>query len=156
MRALATIGLCLLLNSTLSAAKPAKEPSWVRLRSQAPTYRLANGKAEVSILFDRLLNQQTRAAMQYLVAKPGLVIPLHVHAKSVELLYILAGSGQMQLADARGRLQQITVRAGMAIWIPQGRRHGLSLKGATQPLTAIQVYLPGGPEQRFRKGRRIR
>jgi mannose-6-phosphate isomerase-like protein (cupin superfamily) len=44
------------------------------------------------------------------------------------------------------------VRPGMAIFIPAGTKHALKVDTKVEPLRAIQIYTPGGPEQRFQKG----
>lgn len=110
----------------------------------------------MAILLDKAMTGRTRASMQFLVAKPGMVIPIHRHPRSAELLYILQGGGRMMIEDAKGTPHFYTVTPGMAIWIPCGWRHSLSLKKTAGELKALQVYVPGGPEQRFRKGRRLR
>ncbi len=50
----------------------------------------------------------------------------------------------MTLGDAA-----ITVEKGMALRIPAGVAHSFTV-GGEEPMEIVQVYSPGGPEQRFR------
>ncbi|HTM23525.1 MAG TPA: cupin domain-containing protein, partial [Kofleriaceae bacterium] len=72
----------------------------------------------------------------------GVQVPEHDHAKSTEVLYILAGSGTMTIAGKR-----YPVEPDMAIQIPPGVKHSFSAGTAVR---AVQWYTPSGPEQRFK------
>ena len=61
-----------------------------------------------------------------------------------EILYILEGDGELTLDG-----KKIQVSAGSAVFIPRNAPHSF-ISGA-QGLKALQVYAPGGPEQRFLK-----
>ena len=50
----------------------------------------------------------------------------------------------MALGDAT-----LTVEKGMAMRIPAGVPHAFTV-GGEEPMEIVQVYSPGGPEQRFR------
>ena len=69
---------------------------------------------------------------------------MHQHPESEELVYVLSGSGTMTLGDAT-----VTVEKGMALRIPAGVMHSF-IVGPEEPMEIVQVYSPGGPEQRFR------
>jgi len=43
----------------------------------------------------------------------------------------------------------LRVRPGVAVYVPEGELHSYRGEG-DQPLRAIQVYTPSGPEQRYR------
>ncbi len=117
-------------------------------RASQPVMIIAEGKAGARILLDETTAPGLKeAAMTELVMLPGAVVPEHTHDASAELLYIIEGHATMTLD---GKTQQ--VRAGMAIYIPAGVKHSLVLDTKVEPLRAIQVYTPGGPEQRFKKG----
>lgn len=72
----------------------------------------------------------------------GAAVPPHRHAAETELLYILEGAGTMTVGGA-----QVAVTATSAVQVPPGVEHSFT---ATAPLRAIQLYTPGGPEQRFK------
>ncbi|MCC7382977.1 MAG: cupin domain-containing protein [Deltaproteobacteria bacterium] len=117
-------------------------------RDRQPVYPIAGGKAGARVLLDETTAPGLKeAAMTELIMLPGTVVPEHVHERSAELLYILEGRGMMQLAE-----KLLEVKPGTAIFIPAGVKHSLRLDTKVEPLRAIQVYTPGGPEQRFKSG----
>lgn len=117
-------------------------------RASQPVYVIAEGKAGARILLDEKTAPGLKeAAMTELIMSPGTVVPEHVHDVSSELLYVLEGHGVMTLGE-----KTITVRAGMAIWVPPGVKHGVRVDTQVEPMRALQIYTPGGPEQRFTKG----
>lgn len=140
------------LISFVLALAPAKTPNTVRGavidRASQPVMLIAEGKAGARILLDETTAPGLKeAAMTELVMLPGAAVPEHTHDASAELIYILEGQGTMTLDG-----QAQPVRAGMAIYIPAGVKHSLSVDTKIEPLRALQVYTPGGPEQRFKKG----
>lgn len=117
-------------------------------RASQPVLIIGDGKAGARILLDEATVPGLKeAAMTELVMLPGASVPEHTHDASAELLYILEGHGTMVLDG-----QASVVRAGMAIFIPAGVKHSFTVDTKVEPLRAIQVYTPGGPEQRFKKG----
>lgn len=117
-------------------------------RESQPVFLLGEGKAGARLLLDETIAPGLKeAAMSELVMLPGASVPEHVHDTSAELLYILEGHGTMTLDG-----QTKPVKAGMAIFIPAGVKHGVIVDTKVEPLRALQIYTPGGPEQRFRKG----
>ena len=111
----------------------------------APAWEIAGGKAVA-----RLVNEG-KAYMGLLEGKPGLRVPEHTHPGSIELLYVLEGGGIMTIDGKRS-----VVRPGMAIQVPAGTKHSFETPAdAKMNFKAVQVYTPGGPEQRFKKGKRL-
>jgi mannose-6-phosphate isomerase-like protein (cupin superfamily) len=76
---------------------------------------------------------------------PGAHAPVHKHADSEELVYILSGQGTMPLGN-----RTLDVARGVAVRIPPGVEHSFRV-AADEPMEVVQVYSPGGPEQRFRR-----
>jgi len=72
----------------------------------------------------------------------GTVIPEHVHAKETELLYMLAGGGQLAVNGVTLAVTETTVAQ-----IPPNTKHAFT---ATEDVRMLQFYAPGGPEQRFK------
>lgn len=117
-------------------------------RASQPVHLIAEGRGGARILLDATTAPGLQeAAMTELVMLPGAKVPEHVHDREAELIYVLEGHATMTL-DGQASL----VRAGMAIFIPAGVKHSLIVDTQIEPLRALQVYTPGGPEQRFRKG----
>jgi quercetin dioxygenase-like cupin family protein len=136
------------------ALAPAKAPPQIPVRgatvdrASQPVMVIADGKAGARILLDEsTVPGLKEAAMTELVMLPGAIVPEHTHDTSAELIYILEGHATMTL-DGQAQM----VRAGMAIYIPAGVKHSLAMDTKVEPLRALQVYTPGGPEQRFKKG----
>ncbi len=132
--------------STTPSARPPRGA--VIERDRQPVYVIADGKAGARILLDgSTVPGLSAGAMTELVMQAGATVPEHRHDDATEWLYILEGQGLMKLD---GREQR--VRAGMAIYIPPGVPHSLIVDTKVEPLRAIQLYTPGGAEQRFKKG----
>jgi quercetin dioxygenase-like cupin family protein len=73
----------------------------------------------------------------------GVKVPEHVHANETEMLYVLEGSGTMTIAGT-----DVAVAPTSVIQIPPNTKHAFV---ASTAVKAVQVYTPGGPEQRFKK-----
>ncbi len=67
----------------------------------------------------------------------------HVHANETELLYVLAGSGTMTVNGVAMAITPTSV-----VQIPKNVRHAFT---AASDVRAVQIYTPGGPEQRFKR-----
>jgi putative monooxygenase len=140
--------LCLVLPLMLVAAPPTPPAGAVVERADQPIHVIAEGKGGARVLLDSMVAPGLReAAMTELVMLPGAVVAEHAHDRSAELLYILEGTGTMQLGD-----RTIEVKPGMAIFIPAGMKHALRVDTKIESLRALQIYTPGGPEQRFKQG----
>jgi quercetin dioxygenase-like cupin family protein len=68
-------------------------------------------------------------------------VPPHAHASETELLYVESGGGMLALAGTN-----IAVTESSVVQVPPGLQHAF-----TGTLTALQIYTPAGPEQRFKK-----
>lgn len=118
----------------------------VRSVADAEALPILGGKAEVRILFDASISGDKSAYLGAMVAKPGVVVPLHRHSESSEYLFVIEGDAEMTVAG-----KVIPVRAGDGIQIPPGVEHGVTISGGAD-FKAIQLYSPAGPEQRFKAG----
>jgi quercetin dioxygenase-like cupin family protein len=94
----------------------------------------------------RLLLDGTGAhvALDVLTAEPGAAIPSHKHATQDEELYFVSGRATTTVGK-----ESFDIAAGDALRIPAGAVHTVQV---TDTLEAVQVYAPGGPEQRFKGG----
>ena len=63
-------------------------------------------------------------------------VPLHKHALHTEQVYILSGTGRMQLGD-----QFFDVKSGDHIFIPMGTPHAVQVTSST-PLQVISIQTP--------------
>lgn len=123
----------------VAAIKPAGAAA-VRAAAAAPTYPLAGGKGRVRMVVDGA----PAAYAGWIELAPGAAVPEHVHAGEAELLYVLAGGGDMTIDG-----QSYPVEPGMAVHVPPGAIHGFRVT-STMPVEAVQFYAPSGPEKRFK------
>jgi quercetin dioxygenase-like cupin family protein len=80
---------------------------------------------------------------------PGTAIPVHLHEKEDELIFIQSGEGEATVGE-----QNVTLAAGSTLFVPRGTWHGGRNTGAGV-LNWIAIYTPSGFEGYFREiGRR--
>jgi quercetin dioxygenase-like cupin family protein len=101
------------------------------------THVIAGGKGRVDMLL-----QTPGAYAGRLHLDAGTAVPEHAHDGSSEVLFVLAGTGEL-IVDG----QAYPAAAQSALHIPAGSKHSFK---ATSDFDAIQFYVPGGPEQRFK------
>jgi quercetin dioxygenase-like cupin family protein len=117
----------------------------VRRVADVEPLAIAGGEGSVAILFEPQTAGDPAAYLGVLTAKPEMRVPEHDHAAETELLYILQGEATMTVAGV-----DELVGPGTAIQIPPGVRHS-ALVTSREPMVAVQLYTPAGPEQRFKK-----
>lgn len=108
-----------------------------RTVAESTAYDILDGKGQVTIVFEHL-----EAAASRLKIGGGAGVPEHVHRDEAEILYVISGGGEMTVDG-----KKVTVEAGKAYHIPANTKHSFI---ATPEVEAIQFYVPGGPEQRFK------
>lgn len=90
-------------------------------------------------------NGPGRLAMITQDVSPGTTIPVHLHEKEDEIIFIQSGTGDATLNDRR-----IELAAGAALFVPQGTWHGGRNTGSNT-LRWIAIYSPSGFEGYFRE-----
>lgn len=100
------------------------------------------GVGTVTILVEESRTKAKALSATILDIEGAAAIPAHVHADATELLYVISGSGTMVIDGVTLPVTPTTV-----IQIPAGVEHSFT---AAEPVRAIQLYTPAGPEQRFR------
>jgi quercetin dioxygenase-like cupin family protein len=108
----------------------------------AKSYKIERGKATAKLLLD---GSGAKLAVDVIEADAGTTIPSHRHQTQDEELYFIDG----RTTTTVGKTTYETA-PGDAMRIPANQAHTMKV---TEPLTAIQIYAPGGPEQRFKKGK---
>jgi quercetin dioxygenase-like cupin family protein len=83
-----------------------------------------------------------KVALSLLEIDAGVAVPAHRHAAETELLYLMRGGGTMTVGAV-----ELAVTETSAVQVPPGAEHSFRATAAT---TAIQLYAPPGPEQRFK------
>lgn len=76
---------------------------------------------------------------------PGAVVPPHRHEKSEQVLYFIAGCGEIVIAGETGQ-----ATPGVTVHVPKGITHAIRNSG-TQPLSFLETTSPPGFERAFRE-----
>lgn len=76
--------------------------------------------------------------------EPGKGHERHTHPNSDEILYVVRGEGEQEVAD-----ETQDIAAGDMVHIPEGVEHG-TINTGWEPLTLLAVYAPPGPEEGLR------
>lgn len=126
-----------------------RDPTFVPIRSASvrstQAYAALGGALRVRILLDSDGAGARHGGISALDGDPGLTVPEHRHEDAAEILYVEEGAGTMRIGE-----REVTVRSGMALYVPRGVLHDFRGDG-THALRAIQIYTPSGAEQRFRR-----
>jgi len=72
---------------------------------------------------------------------PGKGHERHTHPDSDEILYVIRGEGEQEVADETRR-----IAAGEMVFVPEGVEHG-TVNTGWEPLLLLAVYAPPGPEE---------
>jgi quercetin dioxygenase-like cupin family protein len=86
-----------------------------------------------------------RLAMITQDVSPGTSIPVHLHEREDEIIFIQSGTGEATLAGTR-----VALTAGSTLYVPQGTWHGGRNTGG-DTLRWIAIYSPSGFEGYFRE-----
>ena len=103
------------------------------------SYPIAAGRGEVRLYLDGV---SAPFAIDRLCAKKDVDVPRHEHT-SDEIVYVVSGRATTTVGD-----QAYADKPGDVVSIPRSTPHALHVD---QDLCSVQVYAPGGPEQRFKR-----
>jgi hypothetical protein len=140
------------------AAEPAKawalRPGTLRIvdLQEARDWSWEQGQAHARIAFD-----DGRASFGLLAMSRTAPMPEHAHERAWEVIGLLAADGQLRVEPERGEPTAWTrptpelrrLVDGDVATVPPRARHQFVSSG-DQVLFAIQLYVPPGPEQRFK------
>lgn len=73
--------------------------------------------------------------------EPGQGHERHTHPDSDEILYVIRGEGEQEVAD-----ETRDIEGGDMVFVPEGVEHGTTNTG-WEPLLLLAVYAPPGPEE---------
>lgn len=130
-----------LLGSLLPLAGAAPAPELVV--STPEPLSVKDGAVTARIYLDQRVVSGGEASLTRLAIAAGTELPAHAHPGSLEVVYVL--SGEAEVVHAKGATK---VAAGDAMTIPAGAVHGV--KAGPAGVEVLQMYLVGGPEQRYR------
>jgi mannose-6-phosphate isomerase-like protein (cupin superfamily) len=100
---------------------------------------------EVNIKVDPRTAGSSRLAMGTQLLVPGGRIPMHLHQKQEEILFVQSGEGEVVLDGAR-----YPVCAGTTLFVPPMAWHGVENSGP-EPMLLVWVITPPGLEEMFRE-----
>jgi len=128
--------------------KKATVPSGAHLTAEsfdkAPVHTAAGGKIKVHALFDPANTGSDAASASVVEFAAGTEIPRHSHDGSAEIIYILSGGGEVTIGS-----EKIAFGADQVIHIPEGQPHAVRFTGG-EKTTALQIFAPAGPEQKYK------
>jgi quercetin dioxygenase-like cupin family protein len=110
------------------------------------THTIAGGKVKAHVLFDATDTGSSLASASVVEFAPGAELPRHSHEGSAEILYILAGSGEVTIGS-----EKIAFGPDQVIHIPENQPHAARF-GTAEKTVALQIYAPAGPEQKYKAG----
>lgn len=113
---------------------------------KATVYPQPGGKTKIHLLFDPASTDSPAMSLSVGEFQPGAEIARHSHDESAEILYILSGSGEVQVGS-----EKVPFGGDQAIHLPEGQPHSVKFKGPEKTLV-VQIYAPAGPEQRYKGG----
>ena len=90
-------------------------------------------------------DRQGRFGMITQDVSAGTSIPIHLHEREDEIIFIQSGSGEATLGD-----DKVALAAGSVLFVPQGTWHGGRNTG-NEILRWIAIYSPSGFEGYFRE-----
>jgi quercetin dioxygenase-like cupin family protein len=114
--------------------------------ANTPTLPILNGKGSVKILLEPKVTGSDAFALNLIEFAPGAEVARHTHPGSTELLFVTAGRGTMTIGS-----EAHPFVADDVLHVPPDQPHASKLAPG-EKTTAIQIYAPAGPEQRFRAG----
>jgi quercetin dioxygenase-like cupin family protein len=100
---------------------------------------IAGGKGAVRLFLD---GKGAGFAFDILTLDAGAAVPPHKHEGSEEVIYMLSGR---TTATVGGSVRK--VGPGEILRMRPGEEHAVTVD---EKLVAVQIYVPGGPEQRFK------
>jgi quercetin dioxygenase-like cupin family protein len=131
------------------AAAWTKRPAPVEVADLAAARDLAwaGGAMHARIAFE---GPGQRASLEILMGSADAPVAQHTHDGSWEMLGVLRAEGTLRRAGNTAELAAIRIADGAIAAIAKGAPHAWEPDG-TKPLVAVQLYVPPGPEQRFKQ-----
>jgi quercetin dioxygenase-like cupin family protein len=105
--------------------------------------RFRHKKLTITPLLHSGTLKHRRLYLGLLKAGSGSGAASHDHGSQAELVYLISGRARVTLGK-----QTREVTQGQALYLPAGAPHAFTV---LEPLEAVQIYAPAGPEQRFFK-----
>jgi quercetin dioxygenase-like cupin family protein len=131
-----------MLHLTVPAKAEADNTIVVAAAKKAAAHKILDGMGTARIVLDADVGGDGSAAVTLLSIRKKAKVPEHVHQRETELLWIVKGRGTITIDG-----KTYDVKPDTAIHIPPDTKHSFD---AAEDVEAVQIYAPGGPEQRFK------
>jgi mannose-6-phosphate isomerase-like protein (cupin superfamily) len=113
-----------------------------------PVFQNEAGNAEVQLLLEKEKTGNPNFYLGRASFLPGSGVAEHTHENSIEMVYLISGSGEFTMAG-----KTYSIQAGDAMYIPMKTVHSFHNTGK-ETVEVIQMYSPAGPEERFKNWKR--
>ncbi len=126
----------------------ATSPDGARFVVAAPVAATAvplfGGKGKATPLLDVPHTGNRAVYLGKLEAEPGVEVPRHAHAGAEEIIFVMAGAGELTVGS-----EKFPFEGPEALYIPAGQPHAVKFTG-TDKAELVQIYAPAGPEDRYK------
>jgi quercetin dioxygenase-like cupin family protein len=119
-----------------TGGKPAPQPFPVASVAKAPALGVTGGKIVVKQLLAPSNTGNNSASLAVVEASPGDQLARHTHAGMAEILYVVAGAGELTVGS-----EKIPFAADQAIHIPENQPHALKFSGPEKTVM-VQIFAP--------------
>jgi quercetin dioxygenase-like cupin family protein len=124
-------------------ARPADARFVVASPAQAESLPVFAGKGKVHPLLDVAHTGSRGFYLGTLEAAPGAVVPRSTHPGAEEILFVVAGAGELTVGS-----EKLPFEADEALYIPESQPHAARFSGPDRAFL-VQIFAPSGPEDRF-------
>jgi oxalate decarboxylase/phosphoglucose isomerase-like protein (cupin superfamily) len=111
---------------------------------------LASEWVTAKILCDQKSTGSAGMSAVTIFFNPGKGHARHNHPEADQIIYVIAGEGEMMIEFEEGRPQKQTISAGDLVYIPKAAYHSTFNTG-WEPIRILAVYSPAGPEAYMRE-----
>jgi quercetin dioxygenase-like cupin family protein len=112
--------------------------------AEAETLQVFGGKGKIHPLLDAARTGGRGFYLGTLEADPGTEVPRNTHPGAVEILFVIAGAGELTVGS-----EKVPFEADEALYIPESQPHAAKFSGTDKALL-VQIFAPAGPEDRYR------
>ncbi len=102
------------------------------------------GKGKATPLLDVAHTGNRAVYLGKLEADPGVEVPRHSHPGAEEIIFVMAGTGELTVGS-----EKFPFGPSEALYIPAGQPHAVKFTG-TEKTEMVQIYAPAGPEDRYK------
>jgi mannose-6-phosphate isomerase-like protein (cupin superfamily) len=127
-----------------NVAAPAGAHFVVATPAQAEALPVFGGKGKIHPLLDAARTGSHGFYLGTLEADPGAEIPRNTHAGAAEILFVVAGAGELTVGS-----EKLPFEADEALYVPESQPHAARFSGTDKALL-VQIFAPAGPEDRYR------